>query len=92
MRNTAILLSLLAVIALAAVFGAKKIRPGSQGKKNLVFKDNRIGVLPVYGPIESSQDVVRWLRRFDRQVKGIRAVVLDVNSPGGGSRPLPGNL
>lgn len=87
MRRKIILLVILAVAALGALALHRREPAPWQGKKNLVFKENRVAVLPIYGPIDSSLEVVRWLRRFDREVKGVKAVVLDVDSPGGSVAP-----
>src|SRR5438045_5077239 len=51
-----------------------------------VFEKNAVAVLSVEGVIESSNDIVRTLDRLEKN-EGIRAVVLRVDSPGGGVAP-----
>ena len=43
----------------------------------------KIGVIPIEGPITDSQDIVSQLVKF-REDKGIKAIILRINSPGGG--------
>ncbi len=45
---------------------------------------NRIAVLPFEGAITSSDYMDTWLRRYEDKVRGVRAVVLELDSPGGG--------
>ncbi|MBW1680181.1 MAG: signal peptide peptidase SppA [Deltaproteobacteria bacterium] len=51
----------------------------------LVFK-KKIGVLPIEGPILESRKIITSLREFKKD-QGIRAIVLRIDSPGGGVGP-----
>jgi protease-4 len=46
----------------------------------------RIGVIPVSGPIMDSQEIVSALVKFKKD-KSIKAIILRINSPGGGVGP-----
>ena len=72
-----------AVLVLAAVMTAIFALAGRTGGFSL--KD-RIGVIPIEGAITNSETVVSQLVEFtkDRRVK---AIILRVNSPGGGVTP-----
>lgn len=52
----------------------------------LSVKNNRIGVIEVKGTITSSQETVKQIKEF-RKDASIRAIVLRVDSPGGGIGP-----
>jgi protease-4 len=71
-----------AVVILAAVLSVVFVVAGSGG---VSFKD-KIGVIPVEGTITESETVVSHLSEFKKD-KGIKAIVLRVNSPGGGVGP-----
>jgi len=52
---------------------------------NLSF-GNKIGVIPIEGTITESQSIVSQLANF-RKSKGIKAIILRIDSPGGGVGP-----
>jgi protease-4 len=52
---------------------------------NLSF-GNKIGVIPIEGPIMESRSIVSQLVNF-RKNKGIKAIILRIDSPGGGVGP-----
>ena len=52
---------------------------------SLSFGD-RIGIIPIKGPIMDSGPVVKQLVDF-RKDKGIKAIILRIDSPGGGVGP-----
>jgi len=56
------------------------------GERGAFLSDNKVGVVEVEGIISDSQEIVRQLNEFGKE-KRIRAVVLRVNSPGGGMAP-----
>ena len=71
-----------AVLVLGAVMTVVFSMAGPGG---LSFKE-KIGVIPVEGTITESEAVVSDLVEFTKD-KGIKAIVLRVNSPGGGVGP-----
>lgn len=71
-----------AILVLGAVMTAIFAMAGPGG---LSFRE-KIGVIPIEGAITDSEPVVADLVEF-RKDKGIRAIVLRVNSPGGGVGP-----
>lgn len=71
-----------AVVVLGAVMTAIFSMAGPGG---LTFKE-KIGVIPVEGAITASEDVVSDLLEFKKD-KGIKAIILRINSPGGGVGP-----
>jgi len=56
------------------------------GERGAFLSDNKVGVVEVEGIISDSQEIVRQLNEFGKE-KRIRAVVLRVNSSGGGMAP-----
>ena len=56
------------------------------GERGAFLSDNKVGVGEVEGIISDSQEIVRQLNEFGKE-KRIRAVVLRVNSSGGGMAP-----
>jgi protease-4 len=48
---------------------------------------NKIAVVPVEGAILDTRETVRWMRTLGKDVPGLKAVVLDINSPGGAVAP-----
>ena len=69
------------VLGLASVLIIKKI--GSSPK--IAFGD-KIGVIPIEGPITTAQPIISNLIQF-RKDKGIKAIILRIDSPGGGVGP-----
>ncbi len=45
---------------------------------------DRIAVVEVYGPIFDTSDTLRWMHRIERGLPRVKAVILDIDSPGGG--------
>ena len=82
-----ILTVLLIILIIAVVLGStmvivlKVLSPSSD-----LFFSAKIGVIPVDGAISASQKVTSQLVKF-RKDKGIRAIVLKINSPGGAIAP-----
>ena len=64
------------------VIAVKMLSPSSSG----LFFEEKIGVISVDGAITSSQTVTSQLVKF-RKDKGIKAIVLKINSPGGAIAP-----
>lgn len=56
-------------------------------RKKLDLGPGRIAILPIYGEIADSGWTVRWLKRYGEDVRGVKAVVLDLDTPGGGVAP-----
>ncbi len=48
---------------------------------------NRVAVVEIDGPIFDTGDTLRWMRRIERGLPRVKAVVLDIDSPGGGVEP-----
>lgn len=80
------LLTLGAVAALPWV-GAGLRRQGADLARNLDLGPQRVAVLPLAGVIVDSVWVVRWLKRFAYDVRGVKAIVLALDTPGGGVAP-----
>lgn len=51
------------------------------------FGRPRIAILPITGEITDAEWAVRWLRRYAEEVRGVKAVVLQLDTPGGGVAP-----
>ena len=68
-------------LATAMFIATKWVRPSS----GLSFAD-KIGVIPIKGPILESHEVVTQLVKF-REDNGIKAIILRIDSPGGGVGP-----
>jgi protease-4 len=47
---------------------------------------NKIGVIPIIGPINDSHKVLRYLVKF-RKDRGVQAIIVRINSPGGRVAP-----
>ena len=73
----------IAVLVLGAVMMGVLALAGRPG--GLSFKD-RIGVIPIEGAITKSETVVSQLVEFKKD-RSIKAIILRVNSPGGGVAP-----
>jgi protease IV len=72
-----------AVLVLGAVMTAVFALAGRAG--GLSFKD-KIGVIPIEGAIAKSETVVSQLVEFKKD-RGVKAIILRVDSPGGGVAP-----
>lgn len=69
------------VLGIAMIIVLNVFTPSS----NLSFS-SKIGVIPIEGAILDSQAITEQLRRF-RKDKGIKAIILRINSPGGAVGP-----
>lgn len=69
------------VLGLASILIIKQI----SSSPKIVFGD-KIGVIPIEGPISNSRFIVKQLIEF-RKDKGIKAIILRIDSPGGGVGP-----
>lgn len=69
------------VLGIAMIIALKVFTPSS----NLSFS-SKIGVIPIEGAILDSQAITEQLRSF-RKDKGIKAIILRINSPGGAVGP-----
>jgi len=73
-------LAMLLAVLLAASLVAGK---GSGARARFALKKDKIAVIPVYGEPQSPDFVVHLLHRYKDDV-GVKAVVLAIDSPGGG--------
>ena len=86
MRKHPVILGLLLLILVGVIFFLAVYFLGSStGKRSLSLGDH-VGVVPVEGVRRDSQDIVRQLEEFSRD-EGIKAVVVRIDSPGGGVTP-----
>jgi protease-4 len=69
------------VLAIAMIIVLKVFTPSS----NLSFSA-KIGVIPIEGAIMDSQAITEQLKKFKKD-KGIKAIILRINSPGGAVGP-----
>ena len=69
------------VLAIAMIIVLKVFTPSS----NLSFSP-KIGVIPIEGAIMDSQAITEQLKKFKKD-KGIKAIILRINSPGGAVGP-----
>lgn len=69
------------VLGIAMIIVLNVFTPSS----NLSFS-SKIGIIPIEGAILDSQAITEQLRRF-RKDKGIKAIILRINSPGGAVGP-----
>ena len=65
--------------ALGYATGGSKV-----GLADLKLKDDKIAVIPIYGELQDPGFVVHLLHRYRDDVHGVKAVVLAIDSPGGG--------
>jgi protease-4 len=80
-------LGLLAGAALLPRTGRWMKTETKEVSKKLNLGGSRIAVLPVYGEITDSAWTVRWLKRYGDDVRGVKAIVLALDTPGGGVAP-----
>jgi protease-4 len=82
-------LGLLAIALLSALPWARhKLRSGAgELGRDLDLGPGRIAVLPVSGEIMDAAWTVQWLKRFGYDVRGVKAIVLALDTPGGGVAP-----
>ena len=55
--------------------------------RNLDWAPGRVAVLPLDGEISQSAWTIRWLKRFGHDVRGVKAIVISLDTPGGGVAP-----
>jgi len=77
-----LLLSLIGVLFFFLVYGMSSV----QGEKTAFISKDRIGVVPVKGVIIDPKPVNDVLEKFGKD-DGIKAVVLRIDTPGGGVGP-----
>lgn len=82
-------LALLGLLLMAAwPWAARKLHgQAADWARDLDFGPGRIAVLPIQGEIVDSDWAVRWLKRFGHDVRGVKAIVLALNTPGGAVAP-----
>ena len=71
------------VVGTVAFIAFVLMNVGEYTEEEVTGSGQKIAVVEVFGPIYSSEDVVRQLKKY-RDNSSIKAVVLHVNSPGGG--------
>jgi protease-4 len=87
MKKRPILLATLTIAGIFLVFLLLAILLGKVGSSpDLVSLGEKIGVIEVYGPIATSDDLIENLLDFGDN-KSIKAVILRIDSPGGGVGP-----
>lgn len=87
MRRHPVILGMVLLLLLGVVFFVLVYGLGlGNGSTRFFSLRPRIGVVPVEGIIVDSRDVIRQLEAFAEN-KSIHAVVLRINSPGGGVSP-----
>jgi protease-4 len=47
----------------------------------------RVAILPLDGEIQDSEATIHWLKRFAHDVRGVKAIVIALDTPGGGVAP-----
>ncbi|MBS4027801.1 MAG: signal peptide peptidase SppA [Ignavibacteriales bacterium] len=79
------ILAVLAFFVLGAVtlFSVVFINLDTGTEEEVVGSGQKIAVVEVFGPIYSSEDIVRQLKKY-RDNSTIKAILVHVNSPGGG--------
>jgi protease IV len=86
MRKHPVILGLLLLLLVGVIFFLAVYFLGSlTGKRSLSLGDH-VGVVTVEGVLRDSQDIVRQVEEFSRD-EGIKAVVVRIDSPGGGVTP-----
>ncbi len=86
MRKHPVILGLLLLFLVGVIFFLAVYFLGSlTGKRSLSLSDH-VGVVTVEGVLRDSQDIVRQVEEFSRD-EGIKAVVVRIDSPGGGVTP-----
>jgi len=69
------------VLGLASILIMRQI-----GQSTKIGFGDKIGVIPIEGPITNSRPIINQLVEF-RKDKGIKAIILRIDSPGGGVGP-----
>ena len=75
-----IVFAALAVIFFAAAYFTAAVRGGGG------FLDNRIALIKIEGVILDSEETIEEIRRY-KNISGVKAIILRINSPGGGVVP-----
>src|SRR5687768_9033561 len=84
MKRSGLWMSLLTLglVGLALAFVANPVKHVE--KRALPLSRSKIAVVPAYGPLMNPDFIVRLLHRYRVDVAGVKAVVLAIDSPGGG--------
>lgn len=83
-RTKARLWAVAGSLVLAALLVRVAVKQGSHFGKGLNFGPGRVAVLRLDGEILGSEATVRELRLLGEQVDGVKAVVIALDTPGGG--------
>ena len=84
LRVVLVVLGIFVVLNLLYIFFNGGLKGGkSSGKVRNILTGGNIGVINIYGPLYSSKTVCDTLRRFNDN-SSIKAIVLRIDSPGGG--------
>jgi protease-4 len=88
LRHWLLLALLCALLGLA--WGA--LRHGLRDKasgwaKGMDLGPARVAILPLDGEIQDSESSIHWLKRFGHDVRGVKAIVIAMDTPGGGVAP-----
>jgi protease-4 len=78
------LLTVVCVVAAMACVGGRSWKEGPARFGLPTADSDKIAVVPIYGELVSPDFVVQLLHRYRDEVKGVKAVVLAIDSPGGG--------
>lgn len=78
------LLLALLVVATLLIYAAEKSLGGGSGESFSSFGGDTIGVIDIDGEISSADRIVDELRKYN-QDSSIRAIILHIDSPGGGA-------
>jgi len=80
---TTILILLILVIGLGLIM---KAISGSMSSSSGIAFTNKVGVIPIIGAIEESTELLKQITTFTKD-KSIKAIILRIDSPGGGVGP-----
>ena len=82
------LICLALLVLLIVPQGAKLFRDSTQKiQSRFDLGPGRIAVLPITGEIVDSGWTVKWLKRYAEDIHGVKAVVIALDTPGGGVAP-----
>lgn len=83
MKRAGFLMTLLMAFAVLGAFGFVGGRGIRGAKKHWAPRRDKVAVVPIYGELVNPDFTVQLLHRY-RDDKGVKAVVLAIDSPGGG--------
>jgi len=86
MRRHPILFAFIVIICAMVALGTVVYVISALTGKHPVTGENRVGVVVVEGVLTDSRDVINQIKFFEKE-DGIKAVVVRINSPGGGVVP-----